>query len=333
LYMTVKGNPGTTVDIDHMDVNAGTDLTPPVFKSGTGDTSVFAYVGMPLTADFSATDAGASDVVTYGSTNLPQGATLDTTTGAFSWQPTQTGTATFIVTASDGTTTTAKNITVTVNADRASAVQAAISVYNPGTSYVSSSLKSYQDVYNKTVAMIPTATDAGFIQQLQVLRTAAEDLQLLTPLLSDGSIDFPGIVNSSTFGNSVGLLTDGNNDTFPVYTLAPNPNLYHIIDFGPNFKVTLSQVGLQSRRPRQASGRCAAPAQAPPVSDASRFRYRVLSKPKYIPHFKSNLVLAGVPARRVMPACFPFSGNRAEKPPIYINTCFSATISAFVQKI
>ena len=37
----------------------------------------------------SATDPAAGDVVTYNMDDLPQGATFDTSTGAFSWKPTR----------------------------------------------------------------------------------------------------------------------------------------------------------------------------------------------------------------------------------------------------
>ncbi len=52
---------------------------------------------------------------------------------------------------------------------------------------------------------------------------------------------------TSTFGNSLSLLVDSNNNTFPVYTLAPYPNLYHILDFGPDYKLTADAFALQGR--------------------------------------------------------------------------------------
>ena len=65
---------------------------------------------------------------------------LNASTGAFSWQPTQAGTYSFIAQASDGTTLATKNVNIVVASDRASAVQAAIAAYNPNTSYVTASL-------------------------------------------------------------------------------------------------------------------------------------------------------------------------------------------------
>ncbi|MDQ0874542.1 hypothetical protein QFZ77_003201 [Paenibacillus sp. V4I3] len=246
VYMNVKGD-GTTVDFDHFNVQAGTGLTPPSFKAGNSDLNIFAFVGSPLTLDFSATDSGTTDTVAYQSGNKPEGADLNANTGAFSWQPTQAGAYSFIVEASDGTTIATKKANIVVGSDRASAVQAAIAPYNPNTSYVSGSLNNFNTVYNNTIGQIQTASDSAFSQQLITLRSAVESLQLLTPSLqADGSMAYTNMI-TSTFGNSISLLVDGNNNTFPVYTLAPYPNLYHILDFGPDYKLTADAFAMQGR--------------------------------------------------------------------------------------
>jgi hypothetical protein len=245
VYLNVKGPAGTTVDIDNLNVGAGTQLTAPVFKAGNSDLNTVAFVGAPVTLDFSATDSNSTEAVTYEIQNGPDGAQFNASTGAFTWQPTQAGTYSFIVVASDGTTLAAKNVSIVVTNDRASAVQAAIAAYNPNTSYVTASLNNYNTVYNNTMSQLQIASDADFYQQLQTLKKATDSLQLLTPLLSDGSMDYPNLVVSSTFGNAIGLLTDNNNDTFPVYTLAPD--LYHILDFGPDYKVSASAFAMQGR--------------------------------------------------------------------------------------
>ena len=94
--------------------------------------------------DFSATDASATDVVTYQIDNKPEGAVLNESTGAFSWKPTQAGTYSFVVGASDGTTVTTKDVKVVVTNDRQSAVAAVIAPYNANTSYISSTLDNYK---------------------------------------------------------------------------------------------------------------------------------------------------------------------------------------------
>lgn len=245
LYLTVKAPSGTTVDIDHIKLDAGTQLTPPSFKTGNTDTNVFSYVGAPVRIDFSATDASSSDVVLYDSSNLPQNAALDASTGAFSWQPAGAGTYSFVVTASDGTTVAAKNVSIVVSEDRTAAVQATIAPYNSDTDYIAASLAQYKAAYNDTVNQIDGATDEVFNQQLLNLRKATENLQLVTPLLvSDGSLDYSEMV-SSAMGNNTILLVDNDNDTFAGFASGSNPS--QVLDFGADFKISANAFGVQSR--------------------------------------------------------------------------------------
>ena len=58
LYMNVKGD-GTTVDIDHLNIKASDQLTPPAFKAGNSDLNTFSFVGAPVNLDFSATDSSS----------------------------------------------------------------------------------------------------------------------------------------------------------------------------------------------------------------------------------------------------------------------------------
>lgn len=246
LYLNVKGA-GTTVDIDHFNVKAGEQLTPPVFNAGNSDLNIFSFVGAPVTLDFSAADSSSTDVVAYEISNTPQGATLNSSTGDFAWQTTQAGTYSFIAQASDGTTFATKNVHIIVTDDRASAVAAATKLHNPNTSYTSASLRNYQAVYDDTMSQIDTASDEAFYQQLLTLRSAVEGLQLLTPTLKiDGSMDYTQSV-TSTFGSAISLLADGNDNTFPVFSLAQYPNLYHILDFGADYKISADAFAFEGR--------------------------------------------------------------------------------------
>ncbi|CAN7167903.1 discoidin domain-containing protein [Pseudoduganella sp. LjRoot289] len=232
--LTFTGN-GTTVDVDHVNVKASTLLTPPVFTVGTSDELRYSYAGttLPVTLDLSATDPGAGEVVTYQADNLPAGASFSTATGAFSWNPTQAGTYTFSVGASDGTTVTMKRITVVVDASRQGAVDRAIAAYKAGTPYVESTLPAYNAAYADMMSVIGSASDDVYYQKLAALRTAAAGLQEINPLLSDGSLDFRNMFVTSTFGTLVGNLVDDSQDTGGGW----GPNLTHQWDFGPSFKV------------------------------------------------------------------------------------------------
>lgn len=246
IYLNIKGV-GTIVDIDFINVKAGTQLTPPVFKAGSSALNLFTYAGCqePITFDFSAADANASDVVTYTVDNKPEGALINESTGIFSWKPTGVGTYNFVVDGSDGTTVTTKEVKIVVSADRKSAINAVIAPYNESTKYLSLTLDNYKKAYDDAMILVDSATDKDFYKGLFNLKTAVEGLKPLTPLLKDGSFDFVNTLVTSSFDTQAINLIDSNPDTFVVYTLAPNLN--HIIDFGVNYRVSANAFKLQVR--------------------------------------------------------------------------------------
>ncbi|MFL6635868.1 MAG: discoidin domain-containing protein [Massilia sp.] len=246
LPLTVKGA-GTTVDIDHINVNPGASITPPVFTGGDADLSLTTNAGSTATVSYSfaATDATATDVLTYKIDNLPPGAHFDTATGAFSWVPTQAGTFNFIVTTTDGTVVTSKAVRVVVSADRPSAIAAVTAAYKPDTLYTTPSLAAYNAAYADVANAVATATDDQFYQKLGALQTALKGLSELTPLLADGSINYSNMFVSSTFGTQVPNALDGTPDSFVGYYLAQNLTYY--FDFGPGYKVNATAFGIQAR--------------------------------------------------------------------------------------
>lgn len=245
LFMTLKGA-GTTVDIDHINVQGGT-LTPPVFNSGDADMGIFTYAGSTstITYNFGATDAGAGDVLSYQIDGLPAGASFDTHTGAFAWLPAQAGTYNFVVTSSDGTTVSTRTVQVVVSTDRQSAINAVIARYVPSKIYIGSTLAVYNAAYADVTGVIGSATDDVFTQKLAALNTAVTGLQELTPLMNDGSMNYSNMFVSSTFSTSIPNALDGTPDTFVVYTQAQD--LTHYFDFGPSFKFSANSFQLQVR--------------------------------------------------------------------------------------
>ena len=243
--LTITGN-GTTVDVDKLNVQASTLLTPPAFTMGTADVTLYTYAGatQATTLDLSATDPGVGETVTYQADNLPAGASFNTSTGAFFWNPTQAGTYTFYVSASDGTTVTMKTVTIVVDADRQSAVNTADARYKPGTEYVASTLPAYNAAYNDMMSVIGTATDDVFFQKLAALRTAAAGLQEMNPLLSDGSLDFTHMFFKSDFASQTMIdnLVDNNQDTGGGW----GPNLTFNMDFGPSFKIAANDFKIRA---------------------------------------------------------------------------------------
>ncbi|MGV7119034.1 putative Ig domain-containing protein [Paenibacillus kyungheensis] len=246
LYLTITGD-SSTVDLDHLNVLAGQQLSPPVFVTGAQKEVIPTFTGAPIMVDFSATDLNVNDDVYYSSNGLPEGSILDEHTGRLTWTPEATGNFSFLLTASDGTTVSTKKIQIQVESNRSQAINVATDTYNPDTSYTSSSIRVFNDVYKETVDGLNSATDEQFVNQLIQLKKQTEQLQQLSPELADGSLDYSTIATHSTFGTSISMLVDNNNNTYPVYTLSLYPNLYHIIDFGSDYKVSATKFGLQSR--------------------------------------------------------------------------------------
>ncbi|OMF22908.1 hypothetical protein BK133_25310 [Paenibacillus sp. FSL H8-0548] len=255
IYFNVTGS-GTTVDIDHLHLTADIQFTPPVFKSGKTTLRLFGYVGSQATLqyDFSATDAGQGDTVTYKMDNKPEGAQFDEDTGEFSWQPQQTGTYPIVVSATDGTSVTARNVSITVGNNREAAVEGAIASYDQETSYISASLDIYNSRYTDVLDSLSSASDDEFYQKLIHLNEAVQGLQLLTPLMQDGSMNYLDMVSFSTFGTQLANLMDGKPDSFAGYYLAEN--LGYTMDFGTGFRVSADAFELQVRAsfPERISG-------------------------------------------------------------------------------
>ncbi|MHA6530961.1 galactose-binding domain-containing protein [Paenibacillus sp. BAC0078] len=246
MYFKVTGS-GTLVDIDHLLLAPAAQLTPPAFTAGPANLNLYAYVGSETTLqyDFSSKDAAGSDTVTYQIDHKPDGALFDESTGAFSWKAKQAGEYSIIVSASDGTSVTAKAVNITVTADRQTAVEADIARYDPEISYISSTLKEYRTMIDDVMNALPIVSDEEFYRKLADLNLAVEGLKELTPLMEDGSMRYFDMVASSTFGTQIGNLIDNAPDSFAGYYLADN--LSYILDFGEDFKVSPTAVALQVR--------------------------------------------------------------------------------------
>ncbi|MBE8718569.1 hypothetical protein C4F51_15405 [Cellvibrio sp. KB43] len=246
-WLTAEGN-NSLVDIDHINVNimdpAG-NFTPPAFIQGNEPLVIYSYVGAPLELNFTATDAGVTDQLNYQSADLPAGASLDAANGVFSWTPSQAGSYAFIVSVDDGDVMVTKRVSVIVAADRVAAIDSIVQNYDDQEIYTSSTLAAYTAVFNTTVAMSGGASNHDFAAQLLLLQQAVRELKLVTPLLEDGSMNFPAMVASSTFGNGVGVLIDSNDDTFTGFLRYANP--FHTLDFGLDYKVSVTEIGIQAR--------------------------------------------------------------------------------------
>ncbi|MDO3411930.1 putative Ig domain-containing protein [Saccharibacillus sp. CPCC 101409] len=245
-YLNVTG-PGTQVDLDHIRLNAGQVLTPPVFRDGGGKTELFTYADsqIPLIHDFAADDAGEGDALVYHVDDLPDGASFDSASGILSWQPLHSGVHAFTVSVSDGVSVTARSVLLSVSENRQAAIEAAASLYSEHTSYVSATREKFLRIHGEAGVLAGSAADGDFLLKLAELRQAAEELRQLTPLLPDGSMDYSDLVASSTVGSELPKLLDGAPDTFAFYGNAVDRT--HTFDFGPNFGITADAFELQVR--------------------------------------------------------------------------------------
>ncbi len=243
VFMTFTGPVGTEVDVDALLRVVPDDLDAPSFDSGRAAFRVVAFVGAPVTLDFAA--AGVVNAPAISSLDMPSGATLDGASGRFAWTPPAEGDFHFVVNAASADAITARRVHITVAPDRRAARQVIQAGLDPDTPYEAASLKRYRLALRAINAIDAWADDAAYFEALRDLERACAALRPLTPRLPDGSIDFPRLIAASDIGDAIGLLTDGNDDTFPVYTLARDRD--YVFDFGEGFRVSVDAFAVEGR--------------------------------------------------------------------------------------
>lgn len=241
-YYTVVGSPKVSVDIDAINLQAKTQLSPPRFPQGQ-DVRLVAIAGEPLTATLSATSQGQ---VTYKAATLPSGATLDPQNGTLTWRPgsQQVGDHQTSLVASDAATDTVLRVRLTVSANRHDAVTAALAGYDADTTYVRSTRDLVEARKAAAEAHLETADSATFAADLAALQAAVAQLEKLTPTMADdGSLDYWGRATSATLSPvALGNMLDGDFTTFSGDLTTPA-----VIDLGAGFRVTAEAFGLQAR--------------------------------------------------------------------------------------
>jgi hypothetical protein len=244
VFFNIKGSPETAVDLDQL--LRKPDKKPPVFASGDAPLNLVAYPGAPVRLDFSVVNpSGEKAAVVFESIDKPEGSVLDPKTGAFTWSPTKIEDRVFVVEATDGTVITAKKVSISVAADRAAALRKIKGAYDSNTVYVQASLDRCKTLHDRALKTLNAGTDTEFFPLLVQLKEAFEALEPLTPMLPDGSMDFPKAVASSNIGQAMSLLVDGNDDTFVGFYLAEDNR--HDFDFGPDFKFSATAFAVEGR--------------------------------------------------------------------------------------
>ncbi|MFF0342868.1 putative Ig domain-containing protein [Kribbella sp. NPDC004875] len=232
---------GATVDLDHININAAAELTGPVYPDSAANRAI-GWLGAQAKIDLAAT---AADGTTYTATGLPPGAVLDPATGVLTWKPTRAGSWTVTVAADDGTSVAARRITLTAAGDRTNALVFAKNGYSPRTAYESATKDAYGNAVTAANNACGKGSDAECQAALAAVVRAVDGLRALSPKVAlDGSLDYPDLVASSTTGDRIVNMVDGDEQTGTVYPQAVN--LSHTFDFGPDYRVSATKFGFQS---------------------------------------------------------------------------------------
>ena len=247
IYFKFTGPEGATVDVDFVNMAAPSQLTPPRFAMPVFPVTELVVQGVPYQATYTATDAQVGDTVVYKAISIPDGATLDSATGAFNWTPTaaQAGLHDIIISATDGISISTMTARLSVQPDRASAFAAAQGGYDPASVYTTPSLAAFMQDIAPLQAQMTTVSDADFPALLKAVQAVVAKLELLNPRVPiDGSLDWSKhMVSTTTLDvNRVGLLVDGDYNS----TSGDLRNVV-TIDFGPDYRVSANAFGIQAR--------------------------------------------------------------------------------------
>ncbi|MCL8017274.1 putative Ig domain-containing protein [Streptomyces sp. AS02] len=235
-YYTVVGASGVTVDVDSVNLQAEAQLSTPAFDQGQ-ETTLIGVAGTQIQDSLA---AKSTETLSYTAPGLPTGASVDSSTGAFSWTPTkaQAGTFRTSVVASGSKVDTVLAVTLRVARDRRSALALAEEGFDTDATYTTSTRKAY----DSAVAAARSADASGFPDALAAVQKAVAGLELLNPKLSDGTLDYAGSVTSSLSATNVWNMVDDDVNTFSGDLTAP-----FTVDFGAGFRVRADAFGLRAR--------------------------------------------------------------------------------------
>ncbi|RZT06203.1 Alginate lyase [Duganella sp. CF402] len=247
IYFKFSGAEGANVDVDFVNLNAPTQLTPPRFAMPVFPVTEFVVQGMAYRASYTAIDANAADTVSYKAINVPAGASVDSATGTLSWTPTpdQVGEHDLIISATDGVAISTMTARLNVQPDRQAAFLAAQGGYDGASAYTTPSLAAFKAEIAPLQQAVASTADADFPALLKKVQAVVQKLELLNPrLASDGSLDWSKNMVAATVLNAAnipGLLDDDYNTT--------SGDLRDVVtlDFGENYRVAASAFGIRPR--------------------------------------------------------------------------------------
>lgn len=242
-YYTVLAPAHVSVDIDSVNLQARSQLSPPMFAQGRRVT-VIGVADARLTRSLAATDS-AGDTLRYAASGLPSGASLDPSSATLDWSPTSraVGTHTFRVVASDDAVDTVLEVTARIVATRRDAITAALAGYQPHKKYVKATLAAMTTRRSAAEQAAHNADDGTFAASIVALQDAVADLELLNPQMSGGTLDYRRLVTSPTLTTyAIANMADGDFNSISGDLRAPL-----VLDFGEGFRVRADAFGLQAR--------------------------------------------------------------------------------------
>lgn len=244
LFLKASGD-GGDIQVDRvkpLDYNGMSGrLTPPKFAETRVTTA--AVANEEFSATFTATDPAASDSVSYSLFGAPAGMSIDPNSGLLRWTTGATGTTSFIIVASDGTSLATLPVTISTVQDRAAAIAAVLAARNERP-YISKDEAAISKLTDDVESLPGTAPAADFTTALDQLRAAIASATLINPQLSDGSVAFPSLVTSPDISQTaVGSLADGDNQTYWGNLTLKNVT----IDFGVGYRVRADAFGFMAR--------------------------------------------------------------------------------------
>ena len=176
----------------------------PIIES-TPDTT--AKVGIEYTYEIEATDPDADDILTYSLTEKPTGMTINTSTGAVSWTPTeaQVGDHQVIIEVSDGKVSVSQNFTITVEEallDSIEVLPSEMTVYIGDSEDITSITANYD---NETDADIELDSDdvsyssddeeIATVSDLGVVTGVSTGITTITVSYTEGGIIETAVIN------------------------------------------------------------------------------------------------------------------------------------------
>ncbi len=215
------------IDFDRIETD--TSLIRPLTFGVAGDVlPILSFVGARIEQTLAPDGAPAS--VVCDALNLPAGAKFDPAGGTLLWSPAtgQEGDHALYVTARDGGTMRTLRVDIHVARDLQAALDFVASTYDPAQRYVSATEQAFKA--------------ALAARDLAALQRAVAGLELLTPRLPDGTLDYRKICSCTDGGGD--KMADNNPFTWGgLWGFDKNVTM----DFGVGFKVRADAFRLQAR--------------------------------------------------------------------------------------